>query len=295
MSGRPDARTLAELVRLPAVLSVPGDVVVGAGAVGDTDALKRAVGLAASSSLLYLAGMALNDYADREEDARERPQRPIPSGRVSPGFALGLAGCLTAAAVGLAGVAGGRRALRISLPLAAAVWAYDLALKQTPAGPAAMALTRGLDVLLGASAGPLRRALPAAGVIGAQTLVVTTLSRRETTGATAGFVRGTMAATAGVAAAAGAVAAGGHGVPAGARATALGLIGAYAASVLRAQADAAADPSPGRLQRAVGRGIMGLLPLQAGLMAARVPRPVTAAIAAAWPLAQRLSRRKAVT
>lgn len=294
MSGRPDARTLTELVRLPAVLSVPGDVFVGAGAAGRAGALRRALGLAASSSLLYLAGMALNDYADRDEDARERPHRPIPSGRVTPRFALGLAGGLTAGAVGLAGVVGGRRALRVSVPLAATVWAYDLVLKRTPAGPAAMALTRTLDVLLGASAGSLRNAAPAAAVVGAQTLVVTTLSRRETVGASPGFVHAAMAATAGVAAAAAAVAAGGRrSTPA--RAAAVGLVGAYAASVLRAQADAAADPSPARLQRAVGRGIMGLLPLQAGLMAARVPAPVTAAVAAAWPLARRLSRRKAVT
>ena len=35
-----------------------------------------------------MAGMALNDYADREIDAVERPGRPIPSGRVTPEFAL---------------------------------------------------------------------------------------------------------------------------------------------------------------------------------------------------------------
>ena len=34
-------------------------------------------------SMLYCAGMVLNDYWDRHIDAKERPQRPIPSGRVS--------------------------------------------------------------------------------------------------------------------------------------------------------------------------------------------------------------------
>ena len=67
--------------------------------------VSRTAGLVASSSCLYLAGMALNDYADRDVDAVERPGRPIPSGRVSPEFALGLAGALTAGA----GAARGRR------------------------------------------------------------------------------------------------------------------------------------------------------------------------------------------
>ena len=93
----PAPRAVAELVRLPAVLSVPGDVLVGAAASGQVRDVPRAAGLAAASSCLYLAGMALNDYADREVDAVERPGRPIPSGRVTPGFALGLAGGLTAA------------------------------------------------------------------------------------------------------------------------------------------------------------------------------------------------------
>jgi 4-hydroxybenzoate polyprenyltransferase len=45
-------------------------------------------------SLLYCGGMVLNDYWDREIDARERPDRPIPSGRVRPelarAFAMGM-------------------------------------------------------------------------------------------------------------------------------------------------------------------------------------------------------------
>ncbi|GAB3985763.1 UbiA family prenyltransferase [Plantactinospora veratri] len=145
----PSLRDLTELVRAPAALSVPGDVVAGAAA---ADALDRRVpGLAGASVLLYWAGMAANDLADRELDARERPERPIPSGRVSPGFALGVSAGLTAAGIGLAGLAGGRRALAVAVPLAGAVWAYDLWAKNTAAGPAVMATCRGLDVLLGAS------------------------------------------------------------------------------------------------------------------------------------------------
>ena len=64
---------MAELVRLPAVLSVPGDVLVGAAVSGQMRDVSRTAGLVAASSCLYLAGMALNDYADRDVDAVERP------------------------------------------------------------------------------------------------------------------------------------------------------------------------------------------------------------------------------
>lgn len=80
----PAAGDIAALVRLPAVLSVPGDVLLGAAMSGRRTG-GRTLLLTGSSSLLYLAGMALNDWADREVDARERPERPIPSGRVAPG------------------------------------------------------------------------------------------------------------------------------------------------------------------------------------------------------------------
>jgi hypothetical protein len=140
---------LTELVRAPAALSVPGDLVAGASAAG---VLGLATGgLAGASVCLYWAGMAANDWADRDLDAVERPERPIPSGRVRPATALGLAAGLTAAGVALAAASGGRRSLVVAVPLAAAIWAYDLRAKNTAAGPAVMAACRALDVLLGAT------------------------------------------------------------------------------------------------------------------------------------------------
>ncbi|MGH8867700.1 MAG: UbiA family prenyltransferase, partial [Actinomycetes bacterium] len=80
-------RDLVELVRAPAALTVPGDVVAGAAASGWPQG-RRTLGLAAASTLLYWSGMALNDWADRTVDAKERPERPVPSGRVPAGVAL---------------------------------------------------------------------------------------------------------------------------------------------------------------------------------------------------------------
>ncbi|NGN70494.1 UbiA family prenyltransferase, partial [Streptomyces sp. A7024] len=143
-------RAWAELLRISAVFTVPGDALAGAAAAGRRP--NRGTLLAAGASLcLYEAGMALNDYADRDVDAIERPHRPLPSGRISPGAALVAAAGLTAVGLSLAAAAG-RKPLAVATALAGTVWAYDLHLKQTPAGPAAMAMARGLDLLLGSTA-----------------------------------------------------------------------------------------------------------------------------------------------
>ncbi|MEU5023889.1 SCO3242 family prenyltransferase [Streptomyces milbemycinicus] len=170
----------AELLRLPALFTVPGDGLAGAAAVAARP--DRRTALAVGCSLcLYEAGMALNDWADRAEDAVERPHRPLPSGRIRPAAALAAACALTAAGLALAARAG-RPALAVAVPLAATVWSYDLVLKRTPAGPGAMAAARGLDLLLGAAAtaGTVRPALPSAALLSTHTLAVTAVSRQET-------------------------------------------------------------------------------------------------------------------
>jgi 4-hydroxybenzoate polyprenyltransferase len=71
-----------ELLRLPALFTVPGDALAGAAAAGARPNPRTLVAIA-SSLCLYEAGMALNDWADRAEDAVDRPHRPLPSGRIS--------------------------------------------------------------------------------------------------------------------------------------------------------------------------------------------------------------------
>ena len=282
----PAPADVAELVRLPAVLSVPGDVLVGAAVSGQGRDVRRTAGLVAASSCLYLAGMALNDYADREIDAVERPARPIPSGRVSPGFALGLAGALTVGAAALSVAADGPRALAVTAPLAAAVWGYDLALKSQPIASASMSACRGLDVMMGAGAHGAVAAVPAATVVAAHIAVVTEVSRREVTGGDADVPKKALAA-------AGALLS--RRAPRRGRAAALGLVGAYAAIVGRAHADAVADPSPARMQRAVGAGILGLILLEAGLLAGSGAIVPAAGVATLWPIARKAAKKRVVT
>ena len=276
-------RTLAELVRAPAALSVPGDVIAGAAAAGTLG--RRTAGLAGASVCLYWAGMAGNDWADRRLDAGERPERPIPSGRISARAALGIAAGLTAAGLGVAARAGGARALAVAVPLAAAVWAYDLRAKNTAAGPAGMAACRALDVLLGATPGDPVRALPAALVVAAHTYTVTELSRREVSGTGRTLPVATLTATAGLAAA---VAARGN------PATAM-LAGEYLTSYGRAQARLLTDPAAGAVRKAVGAGITALPALQ-GALTARAGRTLLGvAVAAAAPIGRLLARQVSPT
>jgi 4-hydroxybenzoate polyprenyltransferase len=239
---------LAELVRAPAALTVPGDVLAGAVAAGNLRP-GRLVGLAASSICIYWAGMALNDWADREVDAVERPERPIPSGRVTPRTAFGLAAALTTAGLGLAAAAGGKVAFRTSALLAATAWSYDLGVKNTPAGPAFMAAARSLDVLVGAGQ-ERRKAWAPALAVGTHILGVTAMSRGEVHGSTPAPARAALAATSAITV----------GTVSGSSAATAVLAGLFVQSVGPAQVAAAREPSGAKVREAVGAGIHGLVP-----------------------------------
>lgn len=307
--SRPSLSTVADVVRLPSVLSVPGDALLGAAATRGLGGARRTTGTLASSCCLYLAGMALNDYADRAVDAVERPQRPIPSGRVEPRFVLRLAQGLTTVGLAAAAWGGGLRSLTVAVPLASTVWAYDLVLKGTPVGPLAMATCRGLDVLLGADPTALRAAVGPAAVVGSHTLTVSLVSSHEVEGAGPDVARRALGGTALVTSLAGVVAAralrdgvgrattpgrGGAAWGAGRAVVVAALLATYATALGRAELAALDDPSPARLQRVVGTGVLGLMPLEAGLLAST---GTWAAVAPAllYPLARRLARRRSVT
>ncbi|MBY8885247.1 UbiA family prenyltransferase [Streptomyces sp. PTM05] len=285
------ARALVRLVRAPAALTVPGDVLTGAAASG-APLTPRTAGLAGASVCLYWAGMALNDYADRHVDAVERPERPIPSGQIAPATALGVAAGLTGLGLGLAAVGGGRAGLAVGTALASDVWAYDLGLKHTAAGPAAMAGARALDVLLGACAGGrTRAALPAAAAVAAHTAGVTVLSRGEVDGTGRATPAATLAASCAVATAAALLA----GRTPRRRALTGVLAGAYLAGCGAAQLAAVRTPSAGRVRGAVTAGINAFLPLQAALCAGAGASAPALPLALGWPLARGLSRKVSPT
>lgn len=98
-------------------------------------------------SLLYTAGMFLNDAFDRTVDAIERPERPIPSGQVSAaevfgaGFAMLAFGVLAIAGVAFA-TGAGWWPIASAVGLCALIVYYDMRHKANPFAPFVMGLCR---------------------------------------------------------------------------------------------------------------------------------------------------------
>lgn len=100
---------------------------------------------------LYGGGVVFNDVFDTDLDARERPERPIPSGKVSVGGATKLAMTLFFVGVVAAGVVGMLPAV-IALSIVIMCLLYDKWAKHRPVvGPLTMGLCRGLNLALGMS------------------------------------------------------------------------------------------------------------------------------------------------
>jgi 4-hydroxybenzoate polyprenyltransferase len=196
MTAPPRLTAYLELVRLPNVFTALADVAMGffvtqlsplqRGEGLDPAAVTRLILLASTSACLYSAGMALNDLFDVEVDRAERPERPLPSGRVSESGARGLGFGLLASGVFIAAILSiteqrYRPALTAAF-LAAAVFAYDWRIKRTPMGPVGMGLCRFLNVLLGMSLSPAPWATwnyVIAGGIGIYIVGVTWFARTE--------------------------------------------------------------------------------------------------------------------
>ena len=142
-----------QLLRAPNLLTVPGDVLAGcllaAGTKFTPDMdLGRAV---LASVFFYASGLVLNDLADLEIDRKERPARPLPSGRVGLPAARAVAMLLMAAALGFCAWIGGRTMI-VGAVLCAAILSYNLLAKHRAlSGPLNMGLCRALNLVLGAT------------------------------------------------------------------------------------------------------------------------------------------------
>jgi 4-hydroxybenzoate polyprenyltransferase len=156
-------RPWLQLLRLPNVFTAIADVLMGylfthAIATPTLRLPPEFWCLVGASCLLYSAGMVLNDVYDYEIDARDRPHRPLPSGRVLLnqarlfGFLLLLSGVGLGALASL--ISGQIRPAIVALLLAIAVVVYDRVVKQTPLAPLVMGSCRFLNVLLGMSVMP---------------------------------------------------------------------------------------------------------------------------------------------
>jgi 4-hydroxybenzoate polyprenyltransferase len=145
-----------QLLRLPNVFTAVADVMMGYLVThGNLAPPTTFAALAVVSCLLYLSGMVLNDVFDADVDARDRPGRPIPSGRVSLNVATAVGWAMLASGI-LAGwyltyVFGHIRPGTIATLLGVCVILYDAVLKRTSLAPLLMGACRALNVMLGMS------------------------------------------------------------------------------------------------------------------------------------------------
>lgn len=149
----PVALKLGRVSNLPTVwTNMLAAIILAGGAVADARVLPIILAL----SLFYIGGMFLNDAFDADIDARERPERPIPSGQVTRqavftwGFGMLGAGIilLGVAGMGFAGGTGIWPAIG-GVGLALAIIAYNVNHKGNPFSPVIMGICRVLVYVTG--------------------------------------------------------------------------------------------------------------------------------------------------
>lgn len=152
-------RAWLELMRVANLPTVASNAVAGAaigGAIGEvcptgacwTHAPASALAALAVPPLAYTAGMVLNDAFDASIDARERPARPIPSGRIARGTAFVVGFALLGGAVAAALATGSATVLALTAVLVAGVLLYDAAHARSAASVVLLALCRALAALV---------------------------------------------------------------------------------------------------------------------------------------------------
>lgn len=137
---------LGRISNLPTVWS---NVLAGAVLAGQVHTLSFAW-LLLAASLFYVAGMFLNDAFDRNVDAIERPERPIPSGQISANAVFSIGFIMMLAGLALLVPLGWNAALA-GLALCACILLYDMHHKKNPFSPLAMGVCRALLYLLAAA------------------------------------------------------------------------------------------------------------------------------------------------
>lgn len=142
------------LLRVPRAFTAMADVVAGCLIASSSSVDRMALlFLVLSSAAIYSGGCVLNDICDRNEDATERPERPIPTGAVSANGAVTLMLALLSIGLYLAFLAG-VGSLVVALLIVALVLVYNfLSRANAVLGPLSMGIMRALNLVLGMTAG----------------------------------------------------------------------------------------------------------------------------------------------
>ena len=142
------------LIRFPNLFTIPSNIIVGFSqlVLFPEAGIENLLLLTTTSILLYVVGIIINDYRDLEIDRKERPDRPLPAGKISPRSALAFVFVAAISAIFLATLVGIPSVL-LAVMLLITIIAYDCWLKNNFLGYFAIALARVINVVLGYSAG----------------------------------------------------------------------------------------------------------------------------------------------
>jgi 4-hydroxybenzoate polyprenyltransferase len=286
-------RGYLELLRPANVVTAVADVLAGYAVAGRANS-PALPWLLTATVCLYAGGVVLNDFFDRELDALERPERPIPSGRVPARQAAALGTALLAGGV-VEAAQGTSAAGAVAAAIALFVVLYDARTKRHAiAGPVNMGLCRGLNLLLGVAAVPAALAgnWPIALISVVYIAAVTTVSRGEVHGGKAGAAAFALISLGGVLAALTVIGldAGGSG-----QTLALVLTALLGYRVLPRFWQVYRDPGPLVIRRAVKAGVLSLVLVDAAISAAYAGPLYGAAVLATALVAGSLARLFAVT
>lgn len=249
--------------------------------------------LLVSTACLYGGGVVLNDVFDRDIDRIERPERPIPSGRVPTRSAAILGASLLGAGILSATQATGTAAIIAAL-IAAFVLLYDAwGKRQTVIGPVNMGTCRALNLMLGVAAVPtvLTQAWFLAIIPFVYIVAVTALSRGEVWGGTRGVAAFALVSLSFVLIALLALAAGAG--PGALAAVVLTLVLGW--RILPAFWQAYRTPGAGPIRQAIKMGVLSLVLVDAVIGAAYAGPLYSLVILATAVVAGWLSRVFAVT
>ena len=294
-----------QLMRPANIVTSWADVLAGFAASGSVVLLNEGMGqatlatgvplawLLVATTGLYGGGVVFNDVFDAELDAKERPERPIPSGRASRGGATLLGSLLLI--VGL--VAGSQvswLSATLALGVAFAALLYDSFGKHHPVlGPLNMGVCRGGNLLLGISAVPAMvgehwflAVIPIVYIA-----AITALSRGE--------VHGAKASTGVIALLLIGIVIGGllglgllkdYEILA-----ALPFVALFAGRVLLPFVKAVSEPTPDQIRTAVKAGVLSLIVLDATLAAGFASWPYGLLVLSLLPISMALAQMFAVT
>jgi len=186
-----NTKTLLSLGRVSNLPTVWSNTLAGVVLAGVSPVNWNMLPLLLAMSMAYVGGMFLNDAFDRKIDARERPERPIPSGQIkaaevfSAGFTL-LAGAIIFSfitALSWSGAYG--KTVVMAFALTGAIVLYDSWHKDNKFSPVIMGACRMLVYLVAAYAASANPNVPVfwgALVILAYLIGLTFVAKQENTG-----------------------------------------------------------------------------------------------------------------